>query len=168
MAESSISRYSKTERHRICPRCGEPVIRIRRNSLGRLLSLFGRVRRYRCSSAGCGWSGNLSKQPPHFLADTSPRKDRAASRRTKNVHTFPDEPMTTPCSICNGRGEILRYRDLPGFWKKLLGAVEKVSETCSACGGTGRSPGGEPDAPAGQTPTHLDATLTAPSSPSKK
>ena len=71
--------------------------------------------------------------------------------------------MATTCSTCSGRGEILRYPDLPGFWNKLLGAVKEVSETCSTCSGTGSSRGGEPDATAGQTtPTQAQPAVPVP------
>lgn len=42
-----------------CPRCGEPLTRISRGLAGRLISLFKPVRRYRCDSPLCHWSGHL-------------------------------------------------------------------------------------------------------------
>jgi hypothetical protein len=45
-----------------CPRCGGAVQRIRRRWIDRLVSLFGRVRRYRCHSLVCGWEGNLRER----------------------------------------------------------------------------------------------------------
>jgi hypothetical protein len=43
----------------LCPLCGEPVQRIRRRPIDRLLSLFFPVRRYRCVQFRCGWEGTL-------------------------------------------------------------------------------------------------------------
>lgn len=40
-----------------CPRCGDALQRIHRNSIDRAISLFISVRRYRCTNRDCGWSG---------------------------------------------------------------------------------------------------------------
>ena len=42
-----------------CPLCAEGLIRIRRRTIDRLLSLFVLVHRYRCADGLCGWEGNL-------------------------------------------------------------------------------------------------------------
>ena len=42
-----------------CPSCGEPVSRIHRRLVDRLVSLFRSKRRYRCENPACRWEGNL-------------------------------------------------------------------------------------------------------------
>lgn len=43
-----------------CPVCGKyNTIRIPRRPIDRLLSLFGKVRRYRCAQPECHWEGRL-------------------------------------------------------------------------------------------------------------
>ena len=44
---------------RMCPRCGHDLIRVRRRSIDRLLSLAVPVHRYQCLSMVCGWTGNI-------------------------------------------------------------------------------------------------------------
>lgn len=45
---------------RLCPACGgRDLSRIRRRPVDRLVSLFFRVRRYRCCKFGCNWEGAL-------------------------------------------------------------------------------------------------------------
>jgi hypothetical protein len=46
-----------------CPLCGlHGLIRIRRRPIDRLLSLFVRQRRFRCTQPGCAWQGNLHEK----------------------------------------------------------------------------------------------------------
>ncbi len=40
-----------------CPECAGELHRIHRHGLDRLISIFVPVRRYRCASKGCSWSG---------------------------------------------------------------------------------------------------------------
>jgi len=43
-----------------CPICGaRDLIRIRRRFIDRIVSLFVRQRRFRCTHSGCQWAGNL-------------------------------------------------------------------------------------------------------------
>lgn len=43
-----------------CPMCGKnALVRIRRRLIDRILSLFVRQRRFRCTQPGCQWQGNL-------------------------------------------------------------------------------------------------------------
>jgi hypothetical protein len=58
-----------------CPRCGKGgLLRIRRRFIDRILSLFVRQRRFRCTHSGCQWEGNLREKKPG-------RKQAAASDR---------------------------------------------------------------------------------------
>ena len=43
--------------HRMCPKCGADLDRIRRTSIDRLVSVFYEVHRYKCHSSRCDWSG---------------------------------------------------------------------------------------------------------------
>jgi len=45
---------------RECPQCGTAAYRIRRRPIDRALSLLSPRLRYRCTSIGCGWEGNLA------------------------------------------------------------------------------------------------------------
>jgi len=46
-----------------CPLCGQHgLIRIRRRFIDRILSLFVRQRRFRCTQPGCQWQGNLREK----------------------------------------------------------------------------------------------------------
>ena len=47
---------------RLCPACGEPLTRIPRRPVDRLLSLFRPVHRYQCTVLECEWQGNLPRQ----------------------------------------------------------------------------------------------------------
>lgn len=48
-----------------CPRCGKGgLLRIRRRFIDRVLSLFVRQRRFRCTHSGCQWEGNLRERKP--------------------------------------------------------------------------------------------------------
>lgn len=40
-----------------CPQCGGGLQRIHRTAIDRFIDLFVPVRRYRCRTDGCGWSG---------------------------------------------------------------------------------------------------------------
>lgn len=48
---------------RVCPDCNGFVYRVQRRFIDRLISLIFPVQRYRCSSLGCHWEGNLRKAP---------------------------------------------------------------------------------------------------------
>jgi len=61
MASMSFHHYAP---HPLCPRCGSPLIRVRRHFADRLLSLFRPVRRYRCHKPACLWEGTLRHPPP--------------------------------------------------------------------------------------------------------
>lgn len=44
-----------------CPQCkSHYVVRVRRRLLGRLISLFYPLHRYRCRNLGCEWEGNIT------------------------------------------------------------------------------------------------------------
>jgi len=48
-----------------CPMCGKGgLLRIRRRLVDRILSLFARRRRFRCTHSGCQWEGNLRERKP--------------------------------------------------------------------------------------------------------
>ena len=42
-----------------CPRCGGVVVRVPRHAFDRLISLFSRRHRFRCTALGCEWEGSL-------------------------------------------------------------------------------------------------------------
>jgi len=48
--------------HHLCPDCGGPLRQVHRRAFDRLVTLFYRVHRYRCSNADCGWEGLLRSQ----------------------------------------------------------------------------------------------------------
>ena len=43
----------------LCPRCADPLIRVPRRSVDKLLSQYVRVARYRCERHACQWEGNI-------------------------------------------------------------------------------------------------------------
>lgn len=45
-----------------CPECTGWLYRVRRRLIDRLISLIFPVVRYRCSSMGCDWEGNLRQR----------------------------------------------------------------------------------------------------------
>ena len=46
-----------------CPICGQlGLVRIRRRFIDRILNLFVRQRRFRCTQPGCQWQGNLRRK----------------------------------------------------------------------------------------------------------
>ena len=48
-----------------CPMCGQVgLARVRRRFIDRILNLFVRQRRFRCTQPGCQWQGNLRKKTP--------------------------------------------------------------------------------------------------------
>jgi hypothetical protein len=49
-----------------CPKCGGSARRVPRRQLDRVLSLFGRVHRFRCTRETCGWIGSVRMKPTHF------------------------------------------------------------------------------------------------------
>jgi hypothetical protein len=56
-AYSAGAGYASCEQ--VCPLCGGPVYRIRRQFEDRLVSIFTKVHRYACRSMRCGWEGRL-------------------------------------------------------------------------------------------------------------
>ncbi|MGV0950476.1 MAG: hypothetical protein ACOYB3_07350 [Azonexus sp.] len=55
------TRYIDSSSSPACPACGAHSLnRVQRRFVDRLLSLFGRVRRYRCYAFNCQWEGNLN------------------------------------------------------------------------------------------------------------
>jgi hypothetical protein len=59
---------------RMCPQCGDTVLRIHRRVIDRLYSLYHPVYRYQCTSLECGWQGNMPQRPqlePKGLAPLS-------------------------------------------------------------------------------------------------
>ncbi|MHB0973588.1 MAG: hypothetical protein ACYC0P_05010 [Thiobacillus sp.] len=54
-----------------CPACGQHgLIRIRRRFIDRILNVFIRQRRFRCTQPGCQWQGNLRKRNTHPESET--------------------------------------------------------------------------------------------------
>lgn len=52
-----------------CPICGQlGLVRIRRRFIDRVLNLFVRQRRFRCTQPGCQWQGNLRRKRSHEQA----------------------------------------------------------------------------------------------------
>jgi hypothetical protein len=45
---------------RECPQCGAASYRVPRRVIDRVLSLLSPLQRFRCTSIGCGWEGNLA------------------------------------------------------------------------------------------------------------
>jgi hypothetical protein len=62
VAPDRLPRYAGSVGAAACPRCGGTVQRIRRRWIDRVLSVFARLRRYRCHSPLCGWEGNLRER----------------------------------------------------------------------------------------------------------
>ena len=57
-----------------CPMCGKRgLIRIRRRVIDRIVSVFVRLRRFRCTHSGCEWEGNL--------------RERTSARREQGPHS---------------------------------------------------------------------------------
>jgi hypothetical protein len=46
-------------------------MRIRRRWIDRLMSVFGRRRRYRCPALHCGWQGNLRERERERVRDAA-------------------------------------------------------------------------------------------------
>ena len=60
---STSSSYSADPNSYACPMCGQRgLLRIRRRLIDRVLSLFVRQRRFRCTQPGCQWQGNLREK----------------------------------------------------------------------------------------------------------
>jgi hypothetical protein len=55
----SYSSYSSSGCGSTCPRCNGSAYRVPRRLADLLMSMFIKVRRYRCHSMDCGWEGNL-------------------------------------------------------------------------------------------------------------
>jgi hypothetical protein len=58
------SSHGDHSRGPLCPRCGLELFRIRRRLMDKFISQFVSIRRYRCISANCDWSGNLRVRLP--------------------------------------------------------------------------------------------------------
>lgn len=50
---------SKAEEGLRCPRCSGGIVRVRRRTLDRLVSVVSPRQRFRCAGFGCGWEGTL-------------------------------------------------------------------------------------------------------------
>lgn len=48
---------------RICPRCQGAAYRVPRRFIDVLLGVFGQTHRFRCTTIGCNWEGNLRVYP---------------------------------------------------------------------------------------------------------
>jgi len=60
---SRSSFYTASPIPHACPMCGQHgLIRIRRRFIDRVLSLFVKQRRFRCTQPGCQWQGNLREK----------------------------------------------------------------------------------------------------------
>ena len=55
MSTSSLVRKGKM----VCPQCGDPATRVKRNLLDRVKSFLNPVKRYRCDF--CNWTGTVLK-----------------------------------------------------------------------------------------------------------
>jgi RNase P subunit RPR2 len=60
--KARFSMPAKSRKH-ICPICDEPVYRVSRRWVDRLISRFISVQRYKCLSPLCGWEGNIPDTP---------------------------------------------------------------------------------------------------------
>lgn len=59
---NASSHYDYSDSH-TCPMCGAcDLIRIRRRPIDRIMSMFVRLRRYRCTHSGCQWKGNIRER----------------------------------------------------------------------------------------------------------
>jgi hypothetical protein len=58
-ASVSAAAIEDDSRARTCPRCGGPLVRVRRRLIDRLFSTTVPLRRYRCYAIDCSWVGNL-------------------------------------------------------------------------------------------------------------
>jgi hypothetical protein len=56
-----------------CPRCGAKLIRVRRSSLDRVLSIFSPRRRFRCTSPECEWEGVIKNRHAERYAYSASR-----------------------------------------------------------------------------------------------
>lgn len=65
---------------RMCPRCGGPVLRIRRRPIDRLLSLIRPVQRFQCIALECEWRGNLPRRPSLNVHDGAPMTTPTGTR----------------------------------------------------------------------------------------
>ena len=62
IGEPDVSRVNGSEAY-ICPKCGaHDLVRIRRRFGDRLLSIFVKLRRFRCTHVDCLWVGNLRQK----------------------------------------------------------------------------------------------------------
>lgn len=62
-ASVPVTRHADGSDAHTCPLCGQHgLIRIRRRFIDRILSLFVRQRRFRCTQPGCQWRGNLREK----------------------------------------------------------------------------------------------------------
>ena len=82
---SDYARYAATREHagvrRICPACSQALIRVARQPIDRLASLFSPVQRYRCRQYDCQWEGTLHVGGQASGVPTPPRNDRAGDCR---------------------------------------------------------------------------------------
>jgi predicted RNA-binding Zn-ribbon protein involved in translation (DUF1610 family) len=70
LADRRSNRGIMEHRHlkRLCPQCGDTVLRVPRRVVDRLYSLlFHPIHRYQCTSLECGWQGNLPQ--PSMIDD---------------------------------------------------------------------------------------------------
>jgi hypothetical protein len=74
--ESAELEAGAEPRPRGCPRCGRPLVRVRRRLIDRLLSMTAPVHRYRCHAIECCWTGNL---PPRGRWNAAPGTDDSGS-----------------------------------------------------------------------------------------
>lgn len=55
--------YAGGNYDRICPRCDGVAYRVPRRFIDVLLGVFGHTHRFRCTTMGCTWEGNLRVYP---------------------------------------------------------------------------------------------------------
>jgi hypothetical protein len=79
-----------------CPRCKGPVYRIRRRFADRVLSLFVPVRRYRCSSWACGWTGTLRLKGDPPASGSREEAGDAGTRAAEPSRKEPTMPSGNP------------------------------------------------------------------------
>lgn len=59
VSQSQDAASYRVSQYHFCPKCHNPIYRVRRRFIDRLGSLFVPCHRYRCHSFGCHWEGNL-------------------------------------------------------------------------------------------------------------
>jgi hypothetical protein len=75
----STSSHVRPLRNRVCPRCSDYALRVRRRLIDRILHPFSPVRRYQCMSTACGWVGNVKATDMNALREPASAVDSAGA-----------------------------------------------------------------------------------------